>query len=122
MILGMQFMAQRGHYRASYPQAIWSIVERKGEAIGRLCVDKGALGAAKAEDAWLLVDIALMPDWSGQGIGSAVLDRLIAEAKAAGKPIRLTVRQENPARRLYRAKGFVETGFEGPDIVMTRPA
>lgn len=118
MMMAMQFMAQRGGYRTAYPNAEWSIVERKDEPIGRMIVDKGVLGA----DSWCLVDIAILPEASGKGIGGKLLDRLIAEAKAAGKALTLTVRTDNPARRLYRAKGFVETGMTGVDIAMTRPA
>ena len=82
--------------------------------IGRLCIGDEP-GARR------LIDIALLPDWSGQGIGGALLDRLIAEAEEKGLGVALCVRPENPARRLYLRKGFVETGWEGVDIAMMRP-
>lgn len=111
MMLMLQFNAQRTQYRLAYPDTDWQIVERDGNPVGRLYV-------TRRSHAHLLTDISLLPEWCGWGIGSALLDGMIADARSADLPIHLTVRPENPARRLYQRKGFVETGFEGPDITM----
>ncbi|MBO9711573.1 GNAT family N-acetyltransferase [Sphingomonas sp.] len=114
-MLGMQFNAQRMQYRGSYPEAEWHIVERGGEAVGRFCV-------VREPEGWLVVDVAVLPGAQGQGIGGALLDGLIERAEAEGSDVRLQVRPENPARRLYARKGFVETGMDGIDVAMRRPA
>ena len=64
----------------------------------------------------------LAPDWQGRGLGTAVLDVLLAEADAAGARGILTVLRESDARRLYERRGFVETGRDDLDVYMARPA
>jgi GNAT superfamily N-acetyltransferase len=111
MMLGMQFNAQRGQYRAMFPTCDWRVVEHQGEPIGRIYV-------ARLPHALHLVDVALLPEWSGKGIGGKLLEGLIADARAAGLPVELTVRPENPARTLYLRKGFVDLGWQGVDLAM----
>lgn len=52
------------------------------------------------------------PDWRGKGVGKAILDHLLAEARARGytRVSLETGRPEPfmPARRLYESHGFVE--------------
>lgn len=53
-------------------------------------------------------DIAVLPDWRGQGIGRALLRAIAAEARALGCcKLTLEVREDNPAARaLYATEGF----------------
>ncbi len=55
-----------------------------------------------------IVDIALMPDWCGKGLGSAILHGLIEAAGSRGKGVGIFVEKYNPALRLYRRLGFTE--------------
>lgn len=48
----------------------------------------------------------------GRGVGGAVLRLLLAEADAAGKPVRLGVLKGSPAARLYERHGFAWTHAE----------
>lgn len=67
---------------------------------------------------WLVLDeahvtnIALMPKCQGHGMGSLLLEHMIAQAKMLGAvSMTLEVRPSNtPARRLYARRGFVERG------------
>jgi ribosomal protein S18 acetylase RimI-like enzyme len=111
-MLNMQFTAQRSQYRLLYTDCAWRIVEQKGEPIGRLYVARDAAGLH-------IIDIALLPEFHGQGIGGALLDGVLAQARSEALPVHLTVRHENPARLLYARKGFVETGLNGVDVAMT---
>jgi ribosomal protein S18 acetylase RimI-like enzyme len=52
-----------------------------------------------------LVELQVHPQRRGAGIGSALLEHVIAAAGA--RPISLTTRSDNPARRLYERHGFV---------------
>jgi ribosomal protein S18 acetylase RimI-like enzyme len=53
--------------------------------------------------------IAVLPEYRGQGIGGALIDVLLEQARASGFiAVSLSVRQDNPAARLYRRHGFVE--------------
>ena len=59
-----------------------------------------------------LKSMRVAPAYRGRGVGSAVLDRLLAEARARGytRVSLETGRPEpfHPAQKLYRANGFVE--------------
>jgi ribosomal protein S18 acetylase RimI-like enzyme len=98
----MQFDLQDRNYRASFPTAEHSLIVLGDEAIGRLIVDPGPLEIR-------VIDISLMPDARGRGIGSALLRRVLAEATVNGVPVRLSVDAVNPARHLYERLGFVVT-------------
>lgn len=104
--LRMQFNAQRFHYHTYSPQAEWCVVEVDGAAVGRLIVDRS--GANQIA----LMDIALLPEFRGRGIGTYLLQNLLDEARAAGKSIRLYVEDFNPAVHLYQRLGFRFTGTE----------
>ena len=65
-----------------------------------------------------MVDIALLPDWRGRGVGTALTQPVIAEARAAGKTVSISVEKHNPAERLYRRLGFREVADEGVHWIM----
>ncbi|MCR9071366.1 MAG: GNAT family N-acetyltransferase [Alphaproteobacteria bacterium] len=58
----------------------------------------------------------LPPESQGAGLGRRVMERLMKEAAAAAKPIRLTVLNGSPANRFYKRLGFVETNRDAIDI------
>lgn len=97
--LRQQFAAQDLFYRENYPGAELSIVLRDGEPVGRLYVDR-RLAEIR------LMDIALLPEHRGGGLGTALLEDLLAEGRAAGKPVTIHVEVYNPAMRLYQRLGF----------------
>jgi GNAT superfamily N-acetyltransferase len=53
--------------------------------------------------------IALLPDYTGQGIGSQLLTYLLPAARQVYPAIVLSTRITNPARHLYERMGFVVT-------------
>jgi len=59
-----------------------------------------------------------LPDHRGAGIGGAILRSLLAEAAAAGKPVRIHVERLNPARRLYERLGFLPVADKGVYVMM----
>lgn len=67
------------------------------------------------------VTIALMPPYRGQGIGTRLMRKLLADAEAAGHPaLSLSVHPKNPARRLYERLGFVRVaGFVAEEDAWT---
>lgn len=54
--------------------------------------------------------IAVQPALVGRGIGGALLDALAAQARGRHPAIALSVRESNPAQRLYLRRGFVVVG------------
>jgi ribosomal protein S18 acetylase RimI-like enzyme len=103
--LRMQFDAQDSYYRQVYADARFLVVTLDDEPIGRLYV-------ARLADELLVIDIALLPQHRGAGVGSRLMSDVITEAAAAGIAVTLHVESWNPARRLYERLGFrtVETG------------
>jgi len=97
--LRLQFQAQTQAYRAHYPQADYQLIEWEEQVIGRLLV-------AEQDAGLFLVDIGLLPQFQGQGLGTALLSGLIAEADVRNLPMHLHVASTNPALRLYQRLGF----------------
>ncbi|MEN3369737.1 MAG: hypothetical protein V7609_1880 [Verrucomicrobiota bacterium] len=94
-----QFDAQSAHYRENYPGALLQVVEQEGAAIGRLYV-------ARWEREIRIMDIALLPEHRGVGIGTQLVCALQDEALSAGKTLTIHVERFNPALRLYERLGF----------------
>lgn len=106
MFLKMQFNAQHQSYEARYPDAEHNIIMVDGREAGRILVER-------TESEILLVDIALLTDYRGKGVGARLIEDLLAEGQRANKPVRLYVTKTNRAARLYERLGFYETGADG---------
>jgi ribosomal protein S18 acetylase RimI-like enzyme len=106
-----QFDAQSAHYREHYPEALFQIIERNGESIGRLYV-------ARWEREIRIVDISLLPEFRGAGIGSQLLRELQEEAHSTGKTLTIHVERFNPALRLYERLGFKQVEDKGVYLLM----
>ena len=105
--LRMQFQAQASHYRAYYPRAEYQVIQRDDTMpLGRLIVDR-------ANDSMLIVDIALLPEYRNAGVGTSIIQQLMAEATSRQRPLLLHVEVFNPAMKLYNRLGFVKTGEQG---------
>jgi len=101
--LRIQFHSQQRWYEMAYAAAGHQIICLDGHSIGRIMV-------LREPARFLLVDIALLPEHRGQGIGARLLSDLIAESEHAGIPIGLQVLKTNAAIHLYERSGFVRTG------------
>ena len=110
-----QFALQNSHYRQHYPAAERLVIERGGEPIGRMLVD------VLPPDVRLM-DIALLPHARGQGVGTALLARLLAFADERELPVTLHVEPFNPALRMYEREGFAHVEMRGIYQFMRRPA
>lgn len=102
LFLKMQFNAQQQGYRGMFPQAEFQIILLNEQPAGRWVVDRAA-------DEIRLVDIALLPVHRQAGLGTALIQRLFAEAAAARKPMRLSVLKNHRAAHLYERLGFYKT-------------
>jgi GNAT superfamily N-acetyltransferase len=104
--LTMQFNAQWSHYADYYPDAEFMVVERDGKPIGRLYLDRGP------EDL-IVVDIALLPEERGKGLGRLMMQEVLDEAAATEKYVNIYVERYNPAMHLYVRLGFEPIGESG---------
>jgi GNAT superfamily N-acetyltransferase len=109
--LRMQFAAQHRSYLAQFPAAEFLIILWHQRPIGRLYIERRT-------DEIRGIDIALLAAYRQAGIGTAILQDLLAEAARAGKPFRLHVTKLNPARRLYERLGFTTLVDDGVYLFM----
>jgi GNAT superfamily N-acetyltransferase len=109
--ISMQFNAQSRQYAMNYPQANHSIILSDETPIGRMLT-------AGREDAILLLDIALLPEYRNAGIGTRLIQDLLNEAAAAGKAVQLHVFASNPAKHLYERLGFSQVGLDAAYLEM----
>ena len=106
-----QFDAQSAYYAANYPEASFQIIERDGWPVGRLYV-------ARWEKEIRIVDVTLLPEFRGSGIGTKLLRDLQDEARAAGKSLTIHVERFNRALTLYERLGFKEVEDKGVYLLM----
>jgi GNAT superfamily N-acetyltransferase len=109
--LRQQFDFQETHYRAHYDGASFDVIEVDGRPAGRLYV-------ARWPDEIRVMDIALLPEHRGAGIGTRLLGELLDEAERTGKRVSIHVEKGNPAFRLYERVGFVVTEDKGLYLLM----
>ena len=104
--LRFQFHAQRTYYDQHFADAEFSIIEVDGEPAGRLYLDR-------RQDEIRLVDIALLGNFRGRGLGGRLMADILAEGQAKGLLVRIHVEHNNPAMRLYRRLGFQKIEEQG---------
>jgi len=107
----MQFAAQDLHYRQHFADAAFDVVVVDGLPAGRLTV-------ARWPDEIRIVDIALLPSYRGRGVGTALLEALLAEGAATGRRVSIHVERVNRALRLYQRLGFVAVADRGVHVLM----
>lgn len=94
-----QFNAQRSHYRKFFPDTAFDVIECGGVPVGRLYVDIRVTHIH-------VIDIALVPEIRGRGIGTTLITALQDYARELAMGLDLFVEKFNPALRLYRRLGF----------------
>jgi ribosomal protein S18 acetylase RimI-like enzyme len=110
--LDMQFRAQDTFYRREFPNSEFDVLLQNGEPIGRLYTNL-------TPTALHVLDIALLPEYRGNGLGTRLIKDLMEQARSAGLKMTLHVEIFNPARRLYNRLGFTEKQVDGIYLLMT---
>ena len=85
--------------RLDHPYAERTIVVVDDSAAGRLIVDGSG-------DHIEVIDVALLPEYRGHGIGTSVLRGVMAHADRLGRAIRAARREAEPGGSPLRAPGF----------------
>lgn len=106
LFLKMQFEAQHQHYQKYFPDTAFDIITTNRIPVGRLYLDRRV-------DEIRIVDIALLAEYRGQGIGTTLLMDILTEGQNAGLPVRIHVERNNPALSLYHRLGFKEIEEQG---------
>lgn len=113
--LTQQFNAQRIYYRTHYPDAEYWIIEESGRAVGRTYLFWTPTHLQ-------IIDLSLLPEACGRGIGTGLLERLLKRADQTGLSVGLHVEYYNPAQRLYQRHGFEAISENGVYLKMHRRA
>ena len=66
------------------------------------------------------LSIAVLPEYRGQGIGTALLERMLATAQRQLAALSLSVSRDNPAARLYQRLGFEIVRDDGNSLTMCK--
>jgi GNAT superfamily N-acetyltransferase len=104
--LNQQFRAMRQGYAEMFPDGEFSIILLDGRPIGRQVVHRN-------DERICVADVALLPPYQCQGIGTILMKSVLDDAAAAKLPVRLHVVRENRALNLYRRLGFEPIGEVG---------
>lgn len=106
---------QRRRHRESYTPGTHRLVEVRGAVAGLVATEN-------LPDHLLLARLYLLTAYRGQGIGSALIARVVREAQELGKPVRLRVLRVNTrARALYARHGFSVVEETRDRFCMERP-
>jgi ribosomal protein S18 acetylase RimI-like enzyme len=109
--LRLQFSAQQKHYQAYFPQATHDMILAEEQPIGQLLVDH-------CETEIRVLDITLLPQARGRGIGTLTLLDLMKEARHENKSCSIYVESFNRSLGLFQRLGFVKTEESGAAWLM----
>ena len=109
--LQQQFRAQHEHYLANYDGATYDVIAVDDDPAGRLYV-------ARWEREIRVMDISLLPELRGRGIGGSLLRTLLEEGARTRKDVTVHVEHANRARELYRRLGFEDVHEQGVYVLM----
>ena len=109
--LRMQFEAQHKFYQEQFCNAEFNIISINKKDIGRLYIDR-------RKDEIRVIDIALLPEHRGKGLGAKIMQEVLDEAASANTWVRIHVEHNNPAMRLYERLGFRKIDDHGVYFLM----
>lgn len=109
--LNSQFDAQRTHYLEHFADSSFDIIEFSGTPVGRLYL-------CQTPEEFRIVDIALVPQARGKGIGNHLLTKILNDARHVCLPVRIHVEVNNPAMHLYERLGFQRVDDQGVYYLM----
>lgn len=111
-----QYDLQQAHYERVYPDLERRVLlDSSSSVVGQVAVDR-------QPHLHTLVDLSVLQQHRGKGLGTMLLESVTAAADAAEVPVALTVTRGNPAQRLYERNGFQIESSTELDHEMRRPA
>jgi GNAT superfamily N-acetyltransferase len=94
-----QFDAQHRAYADTYAGGDFLVILCDGVPAGRLYLVRWPAEIR-------IVDIVLLPEYRGRGIGGGLIRDILGEAASTGRAVSIHVERFNPAKRLYERLGF----------------
>ena len=114
IFLQMQFRSQQTYYIENYQGAKFQIIESDHQVIGRLYT-------FEMNNEFRIVDITLLPEIRGNGIGTKILEAIFKEAQKQNQDVTIHVERNNPALKLYTRLGFMVVDDKGVYLFLSRP-
>lgn len=111
VMLEQQYAAQKQEFGANWPDATDLIVVKEAVKVGRVLIsvrDKSAR----------VIDLAILPEHQGLGIGASVMTGLCMAARDRTAHVSLRALGGGRAERFYARLGFEVTGCEAPYVEM----
>lgn len=109
--LRMQFAAQQQFYGSKFPRPEHYMILLDGERVGRLYLSRG-------ESEIKILDITIIPERRGSGLGTPLLHQLISQAAEAKSALNIYVESQSPAVRLFERLGFERKVDDGLNVQM----
>jgi ribosomal protein S18 acetylase RimI-like enzyme len=99
---------QRIDFNRRFSDCSASVIEYRGVAAGALMLES-------KPDSIYIQEIQVLPEYQGQGIGTAIVKQVVEQAASQNLGVTLSVVPANPrARQLYERLGFRVTHFDAP--------
>lgn len=115
-VWGWDEQVQRGYHARAFTPGRWQIITVNGADAGMLSVDY-------RPDEVYLARIEIQPGLQSRGIGTRIINALLAEARRRGQDLVLDVLVGNErARALYLRLGLTEVATDGDVKVRMRSA
>jgi GNAT superfamily N-acetyltransferase len=115
LFLTQQFEAQQTGWSSAYPGSEHALILADGEPVGRIW-------AYWSADECVLVDLAVVPERRGEGIGTELVQTLLARADRERVPVRGHVeRWHEAATSFFTRLGFRESGGDEIFRTLERP-
>jgi ribosomal protein S18 acetylase RimI-like enzyme len=111
--ISMQSAAQHSEYKTKFPGARFQIIIYNKKDAGRFYTWENETGIR-------LVDITVLPQFRGKGIGKYLLQQLIERSNKTQKKLSLHVEPSNPVLKLYQRLGFIYIKNNGRHYYMER--
>ena len=108
--LRMQFTAQTNHYRDYYSGSEHNVILLDNVPVGRVQV-------TREEDRIEILDITILEQYRGQGIGTPIIKEIMDRAASANLPVTIHVETFNPSVSLFRRLGFDVKQDDGVNLL-----
>jgi len=106
---------QRADFAKRFRESPYLVDEADDIAVGTLCIER-------RPDCFYILELQLLPEYQGVGIGTDVIRGVIRDAASEHLPVALSVVHANQrAKRLYERLGFEVTSVEPPFVRMSLP-
>ena len=111
--ISMQSAAQLAEYKIKFPGARFQVIIYNKKDAGRFYTWENEIEIR-------LLDITLLYQFRGKGIGTDLLQQLIARSNKTQKMLSLHVEASNPILKLYQRLGFIYIKNNGRHYYMER--